>query len=109
MKACSARPKKGAALEVEFEGNVVYVQGDIRFDQGILEYYIDGKSMGTRDMYLPKKWVRADQCTAVWITGLEDDRHILRVEVTGEKNDDSEGIMISLGKVVIYKGQVADL
>jgi hypothetical protein len=101
--------EKGAALEVEFEGNVVYVQGDIRFDQGILEYYIDGKSMGTRDMYLPKKWVRADQCTAVWITGLEDDRHILRVEVTGEKNDDSEGIMISLGKVVIYKGQVADL
>jgi hypothetical protein len=100
---------KGAAMEVEFEGNVVYVQGDIRFDQGILEYLIDGKSVGTRDMYLPKKWARADQCTAVWVTGLEDGKHILRVEVTGQKNDESEGSMISLGKVVSYKGQVAAL
>lgn len=101
--------KKGAAMEVEFEGNVIYVQGDIRFDQGILEYFIDGKSYGTRDMYLPKKWKRADQSTAVWITGLEDGKHTLRVVNTGKKNKASEGTMISLGKVVSYKGQVAAL
>jgi hypothetical protein len=96
-------------MEVEFEGNVIYVQGDIRFDQGILEYFIDGKSYGTRDMYLPKKWKRADQSTAVWITGLEDGKHTLRVVNTGKKNKASEGTMISLGKVVSYKGQVAAL
>jgi len=96
-------------MEVEFTGNVVYVQGDLRFDQGILEYYVDGKSMGTRDMYLPKKWERADQSTAVWITGLNDGKHHLEVKVTGDKNKDSEGIMVSLGKIVSYNGAVAPL
>ena len=95
------------SMEVEFSGNVVYVQGDIRFDQGILEYFIDGKSAGTRDMYLPKKWSRADQSTAVWLTGLADGNHTLKVIVTGNKNDESEGIMVSLGKVVTYTGEVA--
>ena len=100
---------KDAVMELEFEGNVIYVQGDIRFDQGILEYFVDGKSMGTRDMYLPKKWERADQCTAVWVTGLKDGKHTLRVETTGKKNEASEGTMISLGSIVSYKGQVATL
>jgi len=101
--------QEGDVMEVEFTGNVVYVQGDLRFDQGILEYFIDGVSMGTRDMYLPKKWERADQSTAVWLTDLEDGKHILKVQVTGRKNDESEGIMVSLGKVVTYNGQVAAL
>jgi len=101
--------QKGDAMEVEFVGNVIYVQGDIRFDQGILEYFIDGKSVGTRDMYLPKRWKRADQSTAVWVTGLEDGKHILRVVATGKKNKASEGTMISLGSIVSYKGQVAVL
>jgi len=60
-------------------------------------------------MYLPKKWERADQSTAVWLTDLEDGKHILKVQVTGRKNDESEGIMVSLGKVVTYNGQVAAL
>ena len=99
--------RKGDAMEVEFEGNVIYVQGDIRFDQGIVEFFVDDKSMGTRDMYLPKKWERADQSTAVWLTGLADGEHTLRVVVTGKKNEASEGIMISLGAVVSYSGEVA--
>ena len=96
-----------SSMEVDFTGNAVYVQGDIRYDQGILEYQVDGKSMGTRDMYLPKKWQRADQSTAVWVTGLPDGNHKLRVLVTGKKNPKSEGTMISLGKVVTYKGEIA--
>jgi hypothetical protein len=47
----------GDFLEVEFTGNAIYVQGALLYDQGILEYYIDGKSLGTRDMYMPKKWL----------------------------------------------------
>ena len=92
-----------------FTGNAVYVQGDIRFDQGILEYFVDGESMGTRDMYLPKKWSRADQSTAVWLTGLPDGNHTLKILVTGKKNEESEGIMVSLGKVVTYSGEIAKL
>ena len=105
----SRSSRAGDYLEMEFTGNCVYVQGDIRFDQGILEYFIDGKSMGTRDMYLPKKWSRADQSTAVWLTGLPDGNHTLKVLVTGKKNEESEGIMVSLGKVVTYSGEIAKL
>ena len=98
---------KGDKMGIEFTGNVVYVQGDLRYDQGILEYLIDGKSMGTRDMYLPKKWKIADQSTAVWLTGLSDGKHTLQVRVTGEKNPESEDFMVSLGKVTTYRGAVA--
>ncbi len=100
---------KDDMMEVKFIGNAVYVQGDLRYDQGILECLIDGKSRGTRDMYLPKQWERADQSTAVWLTGLSNGEHTLQVVVTGQKNKESEGIMISLGKVVTYRGQVATM
>ena len=90
----------GDEMELKIEGNAVYVQGDLRFDQGILEFFVDGQSLGSRDMYLPKKWERADQSTAVWLTGLPDGGHTLKVLVTGEKHADSDGVMVSLGKVV---------
>jgi len=99
----------GDFLEVEFVGNAVYVQGDLRHDQGILEYLIDGKSLGIRDMYLPDKWKRADQSTAVWLTGLSDGKHTLQVRVTGRENPQADGVMVSLGKVVAYRGEVASL
>ena len=101
----SANP--GDMMEAEFTGNVVYVQGDIRYDQGILEVFLDGEPMDTRDMYLPKQWRRADQSTAVWLTGLSGGKHKLQVRVTGQKNTDSEGVEISLGKIVTYRGEVA--
>ena len=94
-------------MEVRFTGNAVYVQGDLRYDHGILEVRIDGKSMGTSDRYLPKKWKVADQATAVWLTGLPSGEHTLQVCVTGKKNEQSEGTTVSLGKVVTYRGTVA--
>lgn len=97
----------GDSLEVDFTGNAVYVQGAPLFDQGILESFIDGKSMGTRDMYMPKVWTNGSQMTAVWITGLPDGKHTLKVVVTGKKNEESEGIGITLGKVVTYSGEIA--
>jgi hypothetical protein len=102
----SSRP--GDVMELTFTANAIYVQGDLRYDQGILEVLIDGKSMAKRDMYLPKKWQRADQSTAVWLTGLADGRHKLQVRVTGTKNEQSEGIMVSLGKVVTYRGTITE-
>ncbi|MGH7455665.1 MAG: ADP-ribosylglycohydrolase family protein, partial [bacterium] len=94
-------------MEIEFTGNAIFVQGDARFDKGILEYLIDGKSIGTRDMYLPKQWRNAKQSTAVWLTDLPDGRHKLHVRVTGRKHAESEGIEIGLERVVIYRGQIA--
>jgi len=99
----------GEYLELEFTGNAVYVQGALLYDQGILEYFIDGKSLGTRDMYMDKKWEWAELFTAVWITGLPDGKHTLRLVNTGKKNDESEGTKITLGKVATYSGEVAGL
>ena len=60
-------------------------------------------------MYHPKKWKWADQSTAVWVTGLPDGNHKIQIHVTGKKNAESEGIMVSLGKVVTYRGEVAKM
>jgi hypothetical protein len=51
--------------------------------------------MGKRDMYLKMKDGKRPgwngQVSAVWLTGLPDGEHTLRVTVTGEKHPESEG------------------
>ena len=49
------------------------------------------------------------QCTAVWVTGLAAGEHRLQVRVTGRSNPASEGVGITLGRVVSYAGRVAEL
>ena len=44
--------------------------------------------------------------TAVWITGLSDDQHTLRVVVTGLKNSAATGTEIQIGRVVSYSGLI---
>lgn len=100
---------KGDYLEVTFVGTSIYVQGDIHANLGILQYDIDGKKYGERDMYLDKKWRNAKQSKAVWITGLTSGTHVLRITVTGKKNNKSEGEAISLSRIVTYDGDIAKL
>ena len=99
----------GDYMEVTFTGNAIYVQGDLRHDQGILDIILDGDVVESRDMYLPERWERADQSTAVWLTGLADGEHTLQVRVSGEKNEAGDGIQISLGRIATYTGAVAEL
>jgi hypothetical protein len=100
----------GDYMEVEFPGTAVFVESALRQDGGILEVTVDGKPMGTRDMYLKSKegkqtgWT--GQISAVWLTGLPDGAHTLRVTVTGDKNPDSEGTQIGLGRIACYRGRI---
>jgi hypothetical protein len=96
----------GDSLTVSFVGNTLYVQGDLHHDKGILEAWIDGELAQERDMYHPPHWERANQATAVWVTGLPDGTHTLEVRVTGRKNPKSDGIGIALGRVVSYSGHI---
>jgi hypothetical protein len=96
----------GDALIVSFSGNIVYVQGDLRHDKGILEAWVDGELVQERDMYHPPHWERANQATAVWVTGLPDGQHTLEVRVTGRRSARSDGIGIALGRVVSYAGRI---
>ena len=99
----------GDALEVTLRGNVIFVQGDIHCTCGVLEAWIDGELVQERDLYHPKQWANACQCTAVWVTGLAAGEHRLEVRVTGRSNPASEGVGITLGRVVSYAGRVAAL
>jgi hypothetical protein len=99
----------GASLELDFIGNAIYVQGNLRDDCGVLEASVDGVVMQRRDLCGPTIWNNSAQMTAVWITGLADGAHTLRVTVTGERRAESQGAAIWLGRVAAYKGQVAPL
>ncbi|MEM7333527.1 MAG: ADP-ribosylglycohydrolase family protein [Chloroflexota bacterium] len=96
----------GDYLEVPFRGNCIYVQGNLHENFGILEAYVDGVLLQTRDMSIRPIWNGHKQATAVWITGLADGEHTLRVVVTGRKNELATGCEIQLGRVVSYHGQI---
>ena len=96
----------GDSVTVEFRGNTLYVQGDLHHDKGILEAWIDGQLVQERDMYHPPHWERANQATAVWITGLPDGEHKLELKVTGRKNKNSIGIGTAIGRIVSYSGSI---
>ncbi len=96
----------GDYMEVEFTGSAVYVQGESSSRYGIVAAFVDGKPAQTQDMYLPKTWKQAGNTKAVWLTGLPDGKHTLQVRVTGQKNPNSEGVRIGLGKIVTYRGRI---
>ena len=106
IHALLSSDKAGDYLEVPFSGTCIYVQGNLHKNCGILEAYVDGKLLQTRDMYIRKEWNWHSQATAVWITGLEDTSHILRVVVTGRKRPAATGTEIQLGRVVSYRGEI---
>ena len=105
-EALFASTTAGDVLMIAFSGNNAYVQDDLHHDKGILEARIDGELVQERDMYHPPHWDRANQATAVWVTGLPDGDHILEVRVTGRKNPKSDGSGITLGRVVSYSGRI---
>jgi hypothetical protein len=96
----------GDYLEFSFTGTCIYVQGNLHENFGILEAYVDGELKQTRDMYIRSIWNGHKQATAVWITGLADDEHALRIVVTGRKNPAAKGTEIQLGRAVSYRGDI---
>ena len=96
----------GDYLEISFKGTCIYVQGNLHENCGILEAYVDGMLMQTRDMYIPPYWNGHRQATAVWITGLTDGQHVLRIVVTGLKNAAAAGTEVHIGRVVAYRGDI---
>jgi hypothetical protein len=111
--AMRASGNAGDYMDVAFPGTAVYVESMIRCDSGILEVHVDGKPMGRRDMFMvrkgPNEWSGwTGQVTAVWLTGLPDGAHTLRVTVTGEKRPESEGTLIQLGRIACYRGRVGE-
>jgi hypothetical protein len=103
----SASP--GDYAEVSFTGTCVYMQGNLKSDYGMIDIYIDGELVQRRDCYVDPRWNNQMQSTAVWLTGLADDAHTLKVVISEEKNPRSSGTSAGLGRVVSYRGKVAAL
>lgn len=99
----------GDYIEADFNGTCVYMQGNLHSGYGIVDVYIDGELAQSHDLYIDPQWDNCIQSTAVWVTGLEDSRHTLRVVVSGRKNAKSKGIEVALGRLVSYRGRIAPL
>ena len=84
------------------------MQGNLHECCGILNAYIDGELLQTRDMYTRKEYNDSSQCTAVWITNIPDTKHILKVEVSGKKRTEALGTEVQLGRVISYTGSVTE-
>jgi len=100
--------KAGDYIEIEFSGTCVYMQGNLHEQCGILNAYIDGELVQTRDMYTRKEYNDSSQCTAVWITNLPNGKHVLKVEVSGKKRPESLGTELQLSRVISYTGSVPE-
>ncbi|HBO15636.1 MAG TPA: hypothetical protein DD440_04800 [Porticoccaceae bacterium] len=101
----------GDYAEVKFRGNCIYMQAALSSSCGIVDIYIDGEHVGTRDLFIDAGFDHTFhvQATAVWETGLDDGEHVLKVVVSEQKNPHSSGFLVSLGRVVSYSGKVAEL
>ena len=99
----------GDYVEVVFNGTCIYMQGNLHSNYGIIAIYIDGEFIQNRDMFIDSQWDNCLQSTSVWVTGLNEGRHTLKVAISLEKNAASSGTEIALGRVVSYRGAVAPL
>lgn len=99
----------GNSIETSFTGSCVYMQANLHSEYGIVDIYIDGELVQSRDLYIDPQWDNCAQSTAVWVTGMEDTWHTLKAVVSGRKNDASGGVGLALGRVVSYRGKVAAL
>lgn len=99
----------GDYIETVFRGTCVYMQGNLNANYGIVDVFIDDELVQTRDLYIDEKWNNCIQSTAVWVTGLEDTQHTLKVVVSGRKNEKSTGIEVAVGRVVSYTGEIPAL
>ncbi|NKB71613.1 MAG: hypothetical protein GKR89_31450 [Candidatus Latescibacteria bacterium] len=103
----SATP--GDYVEIAFNGTCIYMQGNLHSNYGIIDIYIDDQLIQSRDMFIESQWDNCLQSTAVWLTGLHEGQHTLKVEISANKNAASSGTEIALGRVVSYRGAVAPL
>ena len=85
--------KAGAQAELNFIGTGIKWIGTTSNSQGIAKVYIDGEFLIEVDQYSDSKDVMVD---AFSISDLDQGEHIIRVEVTGNKNPKSTGTRIEI-------------
>jgi len=97
--------KKGAAMQVTFEGNQVRLLGSVGPEGGLADVYLDGKKQLTLiDCWNPA--VRHKQLL-YYKNGLENAKHELKIIVQGKGNLISKGTAVSIDAVQ-FSAAIAD-
>jgi hypothetical protein len=94
---------KGSALEFDFEGTAISLEGNWKKDAGKAELYIDGKLHSTFDThfyYNNQEQTPINICHALNLT---PGKHTLKIVVTGEKKVESLDSKIYVSDALIFK------
>jgi len=95
--------KQGDAIEINFSGTGISVDGNWFRDGGKADVYLDGKFLRTIDTYYFYNNQEHENVTIWHITGLNNGRHTVKLVNTGSRNPSSLGTRLYITKATIFK------
>jgi hypothetical protein len=93
----------GDAMEINFSGTGISIDGNWFRDGGKADVFLDGKFVRTIDTYYFYNNQEHDNITIWHKTGLPDTQHSVKLVVTGNKKPESMGTRVYITKATIYK------
>jgi hypothetical protein len=93
---------KGATADIEFEGTGFIVVGPYLPDGGLVEVWVDGKRVGTVDVYPDENSVKTQE-SVYHLFGLKPERHRVQLKVLGERYKDSSGARVAVEDLVVFR------
>ncbi|GAA3405769.1 carboxypeptidase regulatory-like domain-containing protein [Paenibacillus hodogayensis] len=95
---------KGDYADIPFYGSSAKIVADLHTARGKGNIYVDGVFKTTVDFYSPTIKYRQE----LFDTGpLSEGVHVIRIEVTGEKQAASSGINVSFDSLLVFKNRYA--
>jgi len=92
---------KGDEVVLEFQGTGISIEGNWFRDGGKADIYVDGKLHRTIDTYYD--YANQQHTASIWhVTGLEPGNHTVRLVVTGEKRQESQGTRVYITSATIF-------
>jgi len=95
--------QKGDALEFEFEGTAISLEGNWKKDGGKAEIYLDGKLHSTFDTYFFYNNQEQTPINICHALNLLPGKHTLKLVVTGEKKPEATGSRIYVSDALVFK------
>ena len=92
--------KKDAKITVTFKGVGIEVFAGKNNDNGIVNFYVDGKLVQAVDLYTSGK--KISSMSVFKLGGLENKSHTLEIVISGEKNSKSLGTFAAIDFVKVY-------
>ena len=93
----------GDAVEIDFSGTGISIDGNWFKDGGMADVLLDGKFVRTIDSYYFYNNQEHDNITIWHVTGLTDARHKVKLVVKGVKKPESLGAKVYLTRAIVYR------